>query len=275
MLPATKAIPKALLPIVDKPVIQYIVEEAAASGIEQVVIVTGRGQSAIADQFDRHFELEHRLRSAGKYAVADAVVATSTLIEIVIVHQAEPLGNGHAVWCAHDVVGDAPFAMLWGDGIVLADEPCLAQLLRVYEQTGASVLAAKAVPRHQVDQFGIIDGVHVDDRTLKVHAIIEKPAIGAAPSNLAQVKGCVLTNRVMSLLAETRPKHGGEIWLVDAIHELLAEEPVYAFLIEGLHFDTGNVVDCIKANLEIALSRPELRSGISSYLRDLVGSWKE
>jgi UTP--glucose-1-phosphate uridylyltransferase len=273
MLPATKAVPKALLPIVDKPVIQYIVEEAAASGIEQVVIVVGRGQSAIADHFDSCFELEHRLRVAGKYAALEAVIGAGRLAEIVIVHQPEPLGNGHAVWCARHVVGDAPFAMLWGDGIVLADDPCLAQLLRVYERTGASVLAAKRVPLDQTPLLGVIDGDPVDDRTLRVRDIIEKPPPGTAPSDLAQVKGCIFTNRLMQLLGSTPPRSGGEIWLADAVHALLAEEPVYAYLFEGQHMDTGNPLEYIQANLEVALRRADMGPALRTYLRTLVGSW--
>ena len=163
--------------------------------------------------------------------------------------------------------------MLWGDSLVQADEPALAQLLRVYERTGASVLGVKRVPADQVEHYGIVDGEPVDDRTFRVHAIVEKPAVGAAPSNLAQVKGCVLTNRLMQLLRETPPRHGGEIWLVDVIHALLAEEPVYAHLLAGLHADTGNPLEWIQANVDFALRRDDVGPALRTYLLGLVASW--
>ncbi len=274
MLPATKAIPKALLPVVDKPVIHYIVEEAVASGIELVVIVVGRGQYAIADYFDRLPELEHRLCEAEQCAEYDAVAALSSRVEIAIVHQPEPLGNGHAVWCAHDVVGTEPFAMLWGDGIVLGVRPALAQFLDVYGRTGASVLGVKRVPAGEVDRYGIIDGNPIDAQTLRVRAIVEKPPVGQAPSNLAQVKGCVFTNRLMAVLKDTPPKHNGEIWLVDAIRILLAEEPIYAHVVEGLHVDTGNPLEWIQANIEFALRRDDLRIALLPYLQELAATWQ-
>ena len=272
-LPATKAVPKEMLPVVDKPVIQYIVEEAVASGIEQVCIVTSRSKQAIEDHFDRFFELEYRLKQAGKSVLLEAVVHAATMVEVVFVRQPEPLGNGHAVLCARNVVGNEPFAMLWGDDFVDAEEPCLAQLLRTYDRYDASVLAAIRAPREDWDKYGMIDYDQVDERTYRVKSIVEKPPIDQSPSDLAQVKGSVLTPEIFEMLAKTPAKKGGEIWLVDAIHALIDIQPVYAYVFEGRRYDTGNAVEMIKANIELALKRPEMVDPLQGYLRGLVGGF--
>ena len=275
-LPATKAVPKEMLPLVDKPVIQYIVEEAAASGIEQVTIVTSRSKHAIEDHFDRNFELEYRLKSAGKSMLLEAVVHAATMVEVVFVRQPEPLGNGHAVLCARSVVGDEPFAMLWGDDLVASDPPCLAQLLRVFERTDSSVLAAIRAPREDWDKYGMIDSEPTDDpRTFRVKSIVEKPPIDESPSDLAQVKGSVLTPEIFEMLAKTPPAKGGEIWLVDAIHALIKIQPVYAYVFEGRRYDTGNPLEFLKAGIEYTLARPEFAAPLRTYLESLVSTFGE
>jgi UTP--glucose-1-phosphate uridylyltransferase len=272
-LPTTKAVPKSMLPVVDKPVIQYIVEEAAASGIEEVCIVTSRGQQAIEDHFDRNVELEYRLRQAGKAALLEVVVHAAEIVNVVFVRQPEPLGNGHAVLMARQVVGDEPFAMLWGDDFTTSEEPVLAQLLRVFERHDASVLAAIRAPREDWDKYGMIDYDQIDDRTFRVKSIIEKPPIDESPSDLAQVKGMVLTPEIFEMLAGTPPAKGGEIWLQDAVRALLRVQPVYAYLFEGKRYDTGNALGMLKANIELALSRPEMGDELRSYLKSLVGGF--
>jgi UTP--glucose-1-phosphate uridylyltransferase len=274
-LPATKAVPKEMLPVVDKPVIQYIVEEAAASGIEQVCIVTSRSKQAIEDHFDRFFELEYRLKQAGKTAQLEAVVHAATMVNVVFVRQPEPRGNGHAVLCARDVIGDEPFAMLWGDDFTTSEEPVLAQLLRVFERYDASVLAAIRAPREDWDKYGMIDYDPVDDRTFRVKSIVEKPPVDQSPSDLAQVKGMVLTPEIFEMLAATPAAKGGEIWLQDAVHALGKVQPIYAYLFEGRRYDTGNAVEFLKANIELALGRPEMHRPLQEYLEQLVGSFGE
>jgi UTP--glucose-1-phosphate uridylyltransferase len=277
LLPATKAVPKEMLPIVDKPVLQYIVEEAAASGIEEVIIVTSRGKQAIEDHFDRHFELEYRLKAQGKTALLEAVVHAATMVNVVFVRQPEPLGNGHAVLCARDVVGNEPFAMSWGDDFVYTvppEEPCLAQLIHVFEKYDASVLAAVRVPREDWNKYGMIAADPVDDRTYRVRSIIEKPAIDDSPSDLAQVKGSVLTPEIFEMLAST-PSQRGEIWLADAVHALIGIQPVYAYAFSGRRYDTGNALEYLKTNVEMALTHPELRGPLQEYLEELVGTFGE
>src|SRR5579871_271448 len=232
-LPATKAQPKEMLPIVDKPVIQYIVEEAAASGIEQIIIITGQSKRAIEDHFDRSFELEYHLREQGKAAMFEQIKHIAELVKFVYVRQQMPLGNGHAVLVAREVVGDEPFAVLWGDDIVVSDEPCLKQMMRVYERYGRSVLAAMRVPRSDYSKYGMIEPRQIDDRLSQVLSIVEKPNPDDAPSNLAQVKGYILTPEIFELLERTPPKKGGEIWLGDAIDLLIQQQTVYAYEFEG------------------------------------------
>ena len=273
LLPATKAVPKEMLPVVDKPVIQYIVEEAAASGIEEVIVITSRGKDAIEDHFDRYFELETRLKQTGKIAQLEAVIKPATIVSIVFVRQPEPLGNGHAVLCARQVVGNEPFAMLWGDDFVApgpGGEPCLNQMLRAFEKYDSSVLAAMRVPRQDWNKYGMIAADPIDDRTLRVRSIVEKPAIEESPSDLAQVKGCILTPEIFEILGRTPARKGNEIWLADAIQELIAIQPVYAYIFEGRRFDTGNALEYLKANIEMSLLRPDIAESLKQYLRDLV-----
>ena len=273
LLPATKAVPKAMLPVVDKPVIQYIVEEAAASGIEEVIVVSSRGQHSIEDHFDRYFELETRLNLAGKTAALEEVMKPASLVNMVFVRQPEPLGNGHAVLCARQLVGNEPFAMLWGDDFVApgpSGEPCLTQMLRAFDKYDSSILAAMRVPPEECNKYGMIAADPVDERTLRVHGIVEKPAIDNSPSDLAQVKGCILTPEIFEILARTPAQKGNEIWLMDAIQALIALQPVYAYIFEGRRFDTGNALDYLKTNIEVSLTRPDLAAALKTYLRELV-----
>jgi UTP--glucose-1-phosphate uridylyltransferase len=270
-LPATKVQPKEMLPIVDKPVIQYIVEEAAASGITQIVAVTSAHKHAIEDHFDRAFELEYHLWKAGKTAQLEQITRLTELVDIVYVRQKEPLGNGHAVLCARDVIGDEPFAVLWGDDIVVADPPCLRQMIDVHDRHGHAVLAAMSVPLREAPRCGMIaPGIQVEERLWRVADLVEKPSVADAPSTLAHVKGSILTPAIFLVLESTPAGQGGEIWLVDAIRTLLRREAVDAFAFAGRRYDAGNVGEYVAANVDLALQRHELRGELLAHLRRIV-----
>lgn len=272
-LPATKAQPKEMLPIVDKPVIQYIVEEAAVSGIEQVVIITGQSKRAIEDHFDRSFELESRLADSGKIKQLEDIKHISELVDIVYVRQKQPLGNGHAVLCAKDVIGHEPFAVLWGDDVVVAETPCLKQMIDVYNRFGRSVLAAMRVPERDYPKYGMIKTTaRIEDRVYRVEDLIEKPSIAESPSDLAQVKAYILTPEIFTFLESTRASKGGEIWLADAIRELLKHEVGYAYEFEGRRYDAGSVLEYLQANVDLALQRPEFHDEFLEYLRSVTQS---
>jgi len=271
-LPATKAQPKEMLPIVDKPVIQYIVEEAAASGIEQVVIITSQNKRAIEDHFDRSFELEYWLADKGKHAQLEEIKRLSELVDIVYVRQKQPLGNGHAVLCARDVIGREPFAVLWGDDIVVAKTPCLKQLIDVYDRYGRSVLAAMPVIERDYPKYGMLKTTaQIENRVYRVEDLIEKPTIKESPGNLAQVKAYILTPEVFRLLEATPASKGGEIWLADAIRRLLQHEVVYAYEFEGRRYDAGSVLEYLQANIDLALQRPEFRDQLMEHLCTVTG----
>ncbi len=267
-LPASKVIPKEMLPIVDRPVIQYVVEEAVAAGIEEVVIVTAASKRAIEDHFDTHFELEARLAAAGKEKELEEIRRLTHLAEFVYVRQPAPLGNGHAVLCARDVIGNEPFAMLWGDDMVVAEVPCLAQLLPVYERYDASVAAVMQVPRADIPKYGVCRATAVGPRTYRVDELVEKPPVEQAPSNLAVVKEYVLTPDVFDELERTPPGQGGEIWLTDALNRLAGRGKLYAYEFEGRRYDVGNKLEFLIANIELALARPDLGPGLRDYLRE-------
>ena len=270
-LPATKAQPKEMLPIVDKPVIQYIIEEAAASGIEQVVVITGQSKRAIEDHFDRSFELESRLADSGKMAQLEEIKRISELVDVVYVRQKQPLGNGHAVLCAKDVIGDEPFAVLWGDDVVVSEVPCLKQLVDVYDRYGRSVVAAMRVPQQDYPKYGMIKaGPAIDERVYRLEDLIEKPSIDESPSDLAQVKAYILTPEIFRCLEGTRASKQGEIWLADAIRELLRHEAVYAYEFEGRRYDAGSVLEYLQANVDLAVQRPEFRDDFLQHLRKVV-----
>lgn len=257
-LPATKAMPKEMLPIVDKPTIQYIVEEAIASGIEDIIIVTGKGKRSIEDHFDHAFELEATLREKGKMDMLDSVLQTSK-VEIHYIRQKQPLGLGHAIWSARKFIGDEPFAVLLGDDIVQNDEPCLEQLMNQFEQTGNSVIGVQQVPAKETHRYGIIDPISVDGKLIAVNRFVEKPEAGTAPSNYAIMGRYILTPEIFDFLGEHTLGAGGEIQLTDAIQKLNEVQPVYAYEFDGHRFDVGEKYGFIETTIEFALQRPELR----------------
>ncbi|ANU10166.1 UTP-glucose-1-phosphate uridylyltransferase [Planococcus antarcticus DSM 14505] len=257
-LPATKAMPKEMLPIVDKPTIQYIVEEAIASGIEDIIIVTGKGKRAIEDHFDHAFELEDTLLKKGKIDMLDSVLETSN-VEIHYIRQKEPLGLGHAIWSARRFIGNEPFAVLLGDDIVENEEPCLAQLMKQNELTGKSVIGVQQVPEDETHRYGIIDPVSIDDKLIKVKKFVEKPEAGTAPSNYAIMGRYILTPEIFEFLGQHQLGAGGEIQLTDAIQMLNEVQSVYAYEFEGHRFDVGEKFGFIETTIEFALKRPELR----------------
>ncbi|MFC4712816.1 UTP--glucose-1-phosphate uridylyltransferase GalU [Planococcus dechangensis] len=257
-LPATKAMPKEMLPIVDKPTIQYIVEEAIQSGITSIIIVTGKGKRAIEDHFDHAFELEHILRQKGKLDVLDSVLATSE-VEIHYIRQKQPLGLGHAIWSARHFIGDEPFAVLLGDDIVQNDPPALLQLMEQFEKTDSPVIGVKQVPDDETHRYGIVAPNETDGALMAVNHFVEKPAAGTAPSNFAIMGRYVLTPEIFRLLAEQQPGAGGEIQLTDAIEKLNTIRPVHAYAFEGKRYDVGEKYGFIETTIEFALQRPELK----------------
>ncbi|MBI4320593.1 MAG: UTP--glucose-1-phosphate uridylyltransferase GalU [Chloroflexi bacterium] len=268
-LPATKAQPKEMLPIVDKPIIQLAVEEAVASGIEEVIIVTGRGKRAIEDHFDISFELEHFLQKKGDGELLREVREVSNLATVYYIRQKEPLGLGHAVLVAKALVGNEPFAVLLSDDIVDARTPCLKQLIDVYERYKCSVLAVEQVPTEQTTSYGIIQSRLLDTRLHQVLGVVEKPRPEEAPSDLGIVGRYILTPEIFELLEKTPPGKGGEIQLTDGIQSLLQKEAVYACEFEGKRFDAGAKLGFLKATVEFALKRPDLSADFREYLVDL------
>ena len=268
-MPATKSIPKEMLPVVDVPVIQLIVEEAVHSGIEEIVIVTSGAKRSIEDHFDYAYELERRLKEAGRDADVTRIRAIAELAKFVFVRQGEPLGNGHAVLCAREVIGDEPFVMLWGDDLARAEPPVCRQLLDVFDRHGGSVVAVMQIDDQNISQYGVIDGVRLDDRIFRVTGLVEKPPPGAAPTNLAAVKEYVLTPEIFAILAETGRGKGGEIWLADAINELARRQPVFAYEFTGQRYDPGNKLGFLMATVEYALARDDVGPEFRTYLQGL------
>ncbi|GGD87455.1 UTP--glucose-1-phosphate uridylyltransferase GalU [Paenibacillus nasutitermitis] len=265
-LPATKAMPKEMLPIVDKPTIQYIVEEAVASGIEDIIIVTGKGKRAIEDHFDNSFELEFNLRENGKFDLLNEVQKSSTMADIHYIRQKEPKGLGHAIWCARKFIGNEPFAVLLGDDIVQAERPCLKQLIELFEKYQAPVIGVKPVERTEVCRYGIIDAEKISDRFYKVNNLIEKPLINEAPSNIAIMGRYILTPEIFEILSRQDSGVGGEIQLTDAIRELNRLCDVYAYHFLGERYDVGEKLGFIKTTIEMALSRTDLREDLLIFL---------
>jgi UTP--glucose-1-phosphate uridylyltransferase len=271
-LPATKAMPKEMLPIVDKPTIQYIVEEAVESGIEDIIIVTGKGKRAIEDHFDNHFELEHNLLEKQKLALLEEVQRASNLVDIHYIRQKEPRGLGHAVWCARKFIGDEPFAVLLGDDIVKAEpKPCLRQLMDEYDKTECSIIGVQEVPMLETHRYGIVDPDGQNGRLYQVRNFVEKPAKGTAPSNLAIMGRYILTPRIFELLDDQEVGAGGEIQLTDAIQKLNLEQPVFAYNFEGRRYDVGEKLGFIMTTLEFALANDELKAPLMEELVRLVG----
>lgn len=264
-LPATKAQPKEMLPIVDKPAIQYIIEEAIQSGIEDILIITGRNKRAIEDHFDRAVELEMTLKNQGKYDLLGLVEELSN-VTIHYVRQKEPKGLGHAVLCARQFVGQEPFAVLLGDDIIDAAVPCLKQLMEVYEDCPGTILGVQQVPQRQVSSYGIVKPVAVKDNLWRAADLVEKPAVDEAPSRLAVLGRYIIEPEIFEILAATPPGRGGEIQLTDALRTLSTLRPVYAFQFEGRRYDVGDKQGYLEATVEYALKRPDLRENFLRYL---------
>ncbi|WP_026584706.1 UTP--glucose-1-phosphate uridylyltransferase GalU [Bacillus sp. J33] len=275
-LPATKAMPKEMLPIVDKPAIQYIVEEAVESGIEDIIIVTGKGKRAIEDHFDHSFELEQNLLNKGKAGLLSKVEKPSNLADLHYIRQKEPRGLGHAVWCARKFIGNEPFAVLLGDDIVNAEKPCLKQLIEQYERHHASIIGVQKVHAHKVSSYGIIDPEMISEGLYNVRGLVEKPKREEAPSSLAVMGRYILNPDIFDILGNLEPGTGGEIQLTDAIDRLNQKEKVYACEFNGIRHDVGEKMGFIQTNIEFALQREELRDSLLDYLlavleRELIG----
>jgi UTP--glucose-1-phosphate uridylyltransferase len=269
-LPATKAMPKEMLPIVDKPTIQYIVEEAIESGIEDIIIVTGKGKRAIEDHFDNSFELEQNLLEKGKLELLSEVQKSSKMVDIHYIRQKEPKGLGHAIWCARKFIGNEPFAVLLGDDIVRAEKPCLRQLMEQYDRYRASIIGVKHVSDDEVSRYGIVDGRQIGTGLHSVMNLVEKPKKEVSPSNLAIMGRYVLSPRIFDILAEQTPGASGEIQLTDAIAKLNAHEAVYAYEFEGTRYDVGEKMGFIQTTIEFAMQREDLRNDLLTYLARLV-----
>ncbi|UYT84611.1 UTP--glucose-1-phosphate uridylyltransferase GalU [Priestia megaterium] len=268
-LPATKAMPKEMLPIVDKPTIQYIVEEAIESGIEDIIIVTGKGKRAIEDHFDYAPELENNLIEKEKFELLEKVRQSSN-VDIHYIRQKEPKGLGHAVWCARKFIGNEPFAVLLGDDIVQAETPALRQLMDQYDSTLSSVIGVQTVPANQTHRYGIVDPVSNDERLYQVNKFVEKPAPGTAPSNLAIMGRYVFTPEIFTFLEQQDIGAGGEIQLTDAIEELNKHRFVYAYDFEGKRHDVGEKMGFIKTTIEFALKNAELRDETLEFMQTIL-----
>lgn len=269
-LPATKATPKEMLPIVDKPTIQYIIEEALASGIEDILIITGRSKRAIEDHFDRSIELELNLEAGGKISELEMVRKISD-IRIHYIRQKEPRGLGHAILCAQQFIGDEPFAVLLGDDVVDSKVPALKQLIDVYDKTGTSVLGVQEVPQEKVSAYGIVASQPTEDpRTFTVTDMVEKPKQEDAPSRLAVLGRYIINPEIFPILEETKPGRGNEIQLTDALKVLAKEQPMYAYNFEGRRYDVGDKQGFLEATVEMALKRGDLRDKFLTYLQGIV-----
>jgi UTP--glucose-1-phosphate uridylyltransferase len=268
-LPATKASPKEMLPLVDKPLIQYVVEEAVSSGIEEVVLVTGRGKRAIEDHFDVAFELEEELKAKGKHKMLSEMQRIANLVTFCYIRQKKALGLGHAVLSAKRVVGNDPFAVLLGDDIIDAQVPVLRQMMDVHRRYPATILAIQKVPRSQTHQYGIIDGKRIENGVYLVRDLVEKPAPQDAPSNLAIIGRYILTPEIFDVLELTKPGKGGEIQLTDGLKLLIERQPIYAYEFEGIRHDAGDKLGFLKATVEFGLKNAEFGGEFRDYLRKL------
>lgn len=274
-LPATKAMPKEMLPIVDKPTIQYIVEEAVASGIEDIIIVTGKGKRSIEDHFDYSFELEQNLKEKEKFELLEQVQIASRLVDIHYIRQKEPLGLGHAIWCARKFIGDEPFAVLLGDDIVQAETPCLRQLMDEFDRTHSSIIGVQHVPEGETDRYGIIDPLEKKGRRYEVRKFVEKPKLGTAPSNLAILGRYILTPEIFMFLEDKQIGAGGEIQLTDAIQKLNEIQRVFAYDFAGKRYDVGEKLGFIKTTIDFALQRDELKGELLDYLKGVIKEEKK
>jgi len=269
-LPATKAIPKEMLTIVDRPTIQYIVEEVVASGIEQIIFVTSEGKSAIENHFDYDYELDHVLKEKNKKLLGKELDMISNLIDIVSVRQKKPLGLGHAIWTARHIVGNEPFMVCLGDDLVLSDVPCAWQMLELFREIGESIVAVQRVPAEQTFQYGIVEGEEDGrERTHKVKRMVEKPAPGTTDSDLAIIGRYILMPEIFDILSGTTPGHGGEIQLTDALLALSKKRHMYAYEFEGTRYDAGDKFGYIQAIVACALRHDELGEPFKEYLKDI------
>jgi UTP--glucose-1-phosphate uridylyltransferase len=268
-LPATKAQPKEMLPLVDRPLVQYVVEEAKAAGIERIVIVTGRGKMAIEDHFDTSFELEKMLEDRGKEDLLAIVREISDMIPVAYVRQKTALGLGHAILQAKELVGKEPFAVLLGDDIVDSREPCIGQMMRLYEKRGNPVIAIQEVAREETRQYGIVAGERDGDRIVRITGMVEKPAPEEASSNLAIIGRYILPPEIFEILEETRSDIGGEIQLTSGLATLLERRPIDGYLFEGKRYDAGDKLGFLKATVEFALKRADLGEPFRDYLKGL------
>ena len=268
-LPATKSIPKEMLTIVDRPTIQYIVEEAVASGIEQVILVTSAGKEAIENHFDYDFELDTVLQMKKKEIMAEELNHISNLIDIVSVRQKKPLGLGHAIWSTRNVVGNEPFVVLLGDDLVLSKEPCCRQMISLFEEVQESIVAIQRVPMDQTKNYGIVEGQPYKERTYKVEKMFEKPAPGVTESNMAIIGRYILQPEIFSLLEKTEPGYGGEIQLTDALLKLSRKRAMYAYEFEGMRFDAGDKLGYLKAIIAFGTRHPELGEEFKQYIKQV------
>lgn len=268
-LPATKAQPKEMLPIVDKPTIQYIIEEAVKSGIEQILIITGRNKKSIEDHFDKSFELEAQLKQSGKDELLEMVKEISNMVDIHYIRQKEPKGLGHAINCARIFVGNEPFAVLLGDDVVDSNKPCLKQLMECYEEYNTSILGVQEVPEKDVSKYGIVKGIQLKDRVYKVEDMVEKPSMEEAPSNVAILGRYIITPQIFDILATIKPGKNNEIQLTDALKVLMSKENMYAYNFEGRRYDVGDKLGFLQATVEFALKRDGLKDEFMKYLQTL------
>lgn len=270
-LPATKAQPKEMLPIVDKPTLQYIIEEAIESGIEDILIITGRNKKSIEDHFDKSVELELALEGKGKDDLLELVQDISNMVNIHYVRQKEPKGLGHAINCAKTFIKDEPFAVLLGDDIVDSPgKPCLKQLIDAYNEYEGTILGVQEVAKEDVSKYGIVDGEVINERVHKVKSLVEKPNIEDAPTNVAILGRYIITPEIFEILDNTKPGAGGEIQLTDALNELATKQDMYAYTFEGRRHDVGNKLGFLKATVEFALKRDDLKDDFREYLQEII-----
>lgn len=272
-LPATKAIPKEMLTIVDRPTIQYIVEEAVASGIEQVIFITSAGKSAIENHFDYDFHLDHVLKEKKKIVLGEELNNISNLIDIVSIRQKKPLGLGHAIWTARHVVGDEPFMVMLGDDLVLSKNPCAKQMLDLFDEVQESIVAVQRVPEDQTYQYGIVEGMPIErERTHRVKRMIEKPAPGTTDSDMAIIGRYILMPEIFELLEKTTPGHGGEIQLTDALQALGKRREMYAYEFNGTRFDAGDKMGYLKAILAYGIIHNKLGAELKAHIKELAAT---
>ncbi len=269
-LPATKAVPKELLPIVDTPTIHFIVEEVHAAGMDTLVLITSRGKDSIIDYFDFNYELEDKLKKDGKLDLAEKVHSASGLVQVVSIRQEHPRGLGHAVLCSRIAIGDEPFAVLLGDDMVDSEVPCIKQMVDVYEKYGKSVVALMEVSEKDVSKFGVVGGKRISDRIVELDQMVEKPKAEDAPSRLAIVGRYILTPRIFEILSGTKPGKGGEIQLTDAMAQLMREEGFIGLRFEGDRYDAGDKVGFLKANIAYGLKKPDVAPELVDFMRHLL-----